>query len=287
MAGQAPGSANSRTGESEHRSTQGRAGCGHATASPAFCLLFFIPLPRAPAQAWSSEALGAKGAPRLTWRNSSEGRDMPIVTHTQENATARKTPASCPAGPASMPDRPTAFPFLIPLQEPQGSLAWAQRPGFKFQAALDPGCTFSICFCLGQGLTSQEVTSVSPVPRAQCRPGSRPGWRPGWRERMEVASSSPFPLSWCHILGPEPQWLPGTSGHRDRRGEVWGEGDEAEKINQVDRGIHPPPWDHEHRACPGGNWLSQPRGEAQSRMVQEGAGSRSSTNTGIESQPPE
>lgn len=103
---------------------------------------------------------------------------------------------------------------------------------------------------------------------------------------MEVASSSPFPLSWCHILGPEPQWLPGTSGHRDRRGEVWGEGDEAEKINQVDRGIHPPPWDHEHRACPGGNWLSQPRGEAQGRMVQEGAGSRSSTNTGIESQPP-
>lgn len=65
-----------------------------------------------------------------------------------------------------------------------------------------------------------------------------------------------------------------------------GEGDEAEKINQVDRGIHPPPWDHEHRACPGGNWLSQPRGEAQGRMVQEGAGSRSSTNTGIESQPP-
>lgn len=115
MAGQAPGSANSRSGESEHRSTQGRAGHGHATASPAFCLLFFIPLPRAPAQAWSSEALGAKRAPWLTWRNSSEGRDMPTVTHTQENATAKKTPASCPAGPASMPDRPAAFPFLIPL----------------------------------------------------------------------------------------------------------------------------------------------------------------------------
>lgn len=51
---------------------------------------------------------------------------------------------------------------------------------------------------------------------------------------MEVASNSPFPLSWLRMLVPEPQWLSGTSGYRNREKTSLGE-ETQEEINQVDR----------------------------------------------------
>lgn len=93
-----------------------------------------------------------------------------------------------------MTSRPLSFAFLIHtdtglgIKRPRSGLqsAFCLRPRIRVQH-----------LPVGQGLPSREVVSASsPGPKAQCNPQARPDWRPGGRVKVEVASNSPFPLSW-------------------------------------------------------------------------------------------